>query len=1252
VPSTVTVPSSATDVDAAAATTRCIDGNEAVALAAYALSETVAIYPITPASPMGEFADEWAAKGRPNAWGVVPSVSQLQSEAGAAGALHGAIQAGSLGVTFTASQGLLLMIPEMFRIAGELTPTVIHVAARTVATHALSIFGDHSDVMAVRPTGWVMLSSSTPQEAHDLAAVSHAATLEARLPFLHFMDGFRTSHELNVVRPIPEADLRRLIDEEALLAHRGRGLDPDHPVLRGSAQNPDVFFQAREAANTYVSAVPGIVQDVMDRLAAVTGRHYGLVEYHGAPDAEHVVVVMGSAVGPVRQVVDHLISEAGTADGADGGARGKVGLLYVRLFRPFPVEAFLAALPTTVRRIAVLDRTKEPGAVGEPLLEEVTTALAEAVMHGERDRLPLVVGARYGLASKEFTPAMVAGLFDELASAAPKRRMTIGIIDDVTGLSIPPRAGFALPLGPRDRSAVFFGLGADGTVGANKNTTKIVGDLTDLHTQGYFVYDSKKSGATTVSHLRFSPDPIHSSYLIEQADLVACHQFGLLEKLDVTGSLKDGGILLLNAPFEADALFAMLPGAVRADIVARGLEVHAIDAYRIAREVGLGGRINTVMQTAYFALADLVDPDLAIGAIERAIRTSYGNRGEEVVERNLAAVAQARSSLVRIPVPTDAGAVEGRIDPIERALALMPAGREASDFVRRVTARMLEGEGELLPVSALPVDGTFPTATSRFEKRSLATELPIWDPDLCIDCGKCAIVCPHTAIQMKAYEPDALDGAPDVFLSKEFKDRSLTGHLLTVQVAPDDCTGCGVCVETCPAVSRSDAGRKAIRMEPAFEHRDVERERYRFFDDIPYVDRSTVRTDTVKHSQLLQPLFESSGACAGCGETPYLKLLSQLYGDRSVVANATGCSSIYGGNLPTTPWSVDAAGRGPAWANSLFEDNAEFGLGIRLGLDQQRAVAVHLLTTLGGEIGDELVGSLLEADQDDEAEIAAQRERVVELRRRLAGIGGTHAVDARRLDQLAGALVKRAVWIVGGDGWAYDIGYGGLDHVLASGADVNVLVLDTEVYSNTGGQASKSTNRAAVAKYATSGKSSAKKDLGLIAMQYGTVYVAQIALGANEMQTVKAFHEAAAWPGPSLLLAYSTCIAHGVDMRDSMKRQDLAVRTGYWPLFRYHPAEAAGTQPFRLDSKAPSLPLRDMLSTEGRFAMLERSDPERSALLRGQLQREVTERWSYYEQLAGVERRLTTQAEPDTDTAADTVADADADVVSAQEDGS
>jgi len=1191
----------------------CIDGNEAVARVAYALSETVALYPITPSSPMGEHADAWSADGAPNAWGVVPAVAQLQSEAGAAAALHGAIQAGSLGVTFTASQGLLLMLPEMLKIAGEQTPAVIHVAARTVATHALSIFGDHSDVMAVRAAGWIMLSSATPQEAHDLAAVAHAATLDARLPVLHFMDGFRTSHELNVVEPIDAAVLRGMVDPESLRTHRLRGLDPDRPVLRGSAQNPDVFFQAREAANPAYAAAPAAVTAALDRLAAATGRRYGLVEYHGAPDATRVMIVMGSAASTVRATVDAL--------NAAGDPGGPVGVVQVRLFRPFPAEELVAAIPATAARVMVLDRTKEPGAQGEPLLADVLGALAEAAMRGGRP-LPLVVGARYGLASKEFTPAHVAGLLDELAGDAPRPRSTSGIVDDVTRLSVPPRAGFRLAVGPRDRSALFFGLGADGTVGANKNTTKIVGDLTDLHAQGYFVYDSKKSGATTVSHLRFSPDAITAPYLIDRADLVACHQFGLLERLDVTSSLRDGGILLLNAPFPAEEVFDRLPGTVRADVVARDLEVHAIDAYGIAREAGLGGRINTVMQVAYFALAGLVDVDVAVGAIEEAIRDTYGRRGEDVVARNLTAVTRARGALARVPVPASAGEVGARVDPIERALALLPVGATADDFVRRITGRMLAGEGDALPVSALPVDGTFPTDTARFEKRSLAPELPIWDPDLCIDCGKCAIVCPHTAIQMKAFTPDALVGAPDDFLSKTFADRTLEGHLLTVQVAPDDCTGCGVCVETCPAVSRSEAGRKAIRMEPAEAHRDVERERFRFFDGIGYADRTVLRTTTVKHSQLLQPLFGSSGACAGCGETPYLKLLSQLSGDRAVIANATGCSSIYGGNLPTTPWGRGADGRGPAWINSLFEDNAEMGLGIRIGLDQQRAVAVGLLTELAPELGDALVDALLDADDSDESAIAAQRARVRELRTRLEGIGGARATAARALHVLAPALERREVWIVGGDGWAYDIGYGGLDHVLASGADVNVLVLDTEVYSNTGGQASKATSRGAVAKFATSGKSAAKKDLGLIAMQYGSVYVAQVALGANEMQTVKAFHEARAWPGPSLILAYSTCIAHGVDMRDSMKRMDVAVRTGYWPLFRYHPAEAAGTHPFRLDSRTPELPLTAMLRGEGRFAVLERTDPERAAMLREGLQRDVDERWRYYEQLAGLERRM------------------------------
>jgi pyruvate-ferredoxin/flavodoxin oxidoreductase len=1186
-----------------------IDGNEAAARVAYALSETVCIYPITPASSMGELSDAWASEGRPNLWGAVPRVVEMQSEAGAAGALHGAVQAGSLGTTFTASQGLLLMLPNMFKIAGELTPTVIHVAARTIATHALSIFGDHSDVMSARTTGWTVLSSTSPQEAHDLAAVSHAATLTSRVPVLHFFDGFRTSHEINEVELLSEDDLRALVDDEAIVAHRLRGLDPDRPVLRGSAQNPDVFFQAREAANPFHEAVPSHVQDAMDRLYERSGRRYRLVEYHGAPDAERVVVLMGSGTAVVRQVVDHLVS------------RGeKVGVVNVRLFRPFPVSSFLAALPATVRRIAVLDRTKEPGAPGEPLLQDVTGVLAEAVMTGDRDTLPDVIGGRYGLASKEFTPAMVAAVYGELASERPQRRFTVGIVDDISYLSLDVDRSFALPRHEGDLSAMFFGLGSDGTVGANKNTVKIVSEHTGRHVQGYFVYDSKKSGATTVSHLRFSDQPIEAPYLIEEADVVACHQFGLLSKLDVLGPLREGGTVLLNAPFQTDQVWDLLPADVQRILVDRSARLFAIDAYTLARQAGLPGRVNTVMQTAFFSVTGLLPEAEAQDAIEAAIRTTYADLGPKVVDRNIAAVEAALGGLHEIEVPDHVTAVERRPDPIERALGLRPLeADDVPDFVERVTNRLLAGEGELLPVSALPVDGTFPTGTGRWEKRSVAEELPTWDPDLCIDCGKCAIVCPHAAIQIKIFEPDALDDAPDSFLCKPFKDRDLSDHLLTVQVAPDDCTGCGVCVETCPAVSRADVGHKAIDMTPAAEVRDEERERFSFFQAIPYPDRTTIRQDTVKHTQTLQPLFEFSGACAGCGETPYLKLMSQLFGDRSIVANATGCSSIYGGNLPTTPWGTDANGRGPAWANSLFEDNAEFGLGIRLAVDEQRQLAQHLLTQLASELGDELVTALLAADQSDEAGIAAQRDRIVELRRRLAGVAGPSATLAQHLDAVANALVRRNVWIVGGDGWAYDIGFGGLDHVLASGEDVNILVLDTEVYSNTGGQASKATARGAVAKFATAGKSTPKKDLGLFAMQYGTAYVAQIALGSNEMQTIKAFREAEAWPGPSLLLAYSTCIAHGVDMRDSMKRMDLAVKTGYWPLFRYQPSEE-GDHPFRLDSKAPSMKLEEMLRTEARYAVLERSNPERARVLRELAQADVDERWRYYEQLAGVER--------------------------------
>ncbi|MFP4234450.1 MAG: pyruvate:ferredoxin (flavodoxin) oxidoreductase [Nitriliruptoraceae bacterium] len=1198
-----------------------LDGNEATAHVAYRCSETVAIYPITPSSPMGEFSDAWASAGKPNLWGAVPSVVEMQSEGGAAGALHGAIQGGSLGTTFTSSQGLLLMLPNMFKIAGELTPAVIHVAARTVATHALSIFGDHSDVMASRSTGWTMLASNSPQEAHDMAAVAHAVTLATRLPVMHFFDGFRTSHELNRVELLGDEDLRAMIVEEDVLRFRQLALDPDRPTLRGSAQNPDVFFQAREAANPYIAAVPGAVQEVMDVLAERTGRRYELMEYHGAPDAERVVVLMGSGVGPTRQVIDHLVEQG-----------EKVGVIVVRLYRPFPVEAFLAALPDTVRSIAVLDRTKEPGATGDPLLQDVLTTLADAVATGRRASLPTLIGGRYGLSSKEFTPAMVAAVLAELAKDEPKRRFTVGIIDDVSHTSLDVDRSFQLPRLEDDLAAIFHGLGSDGTVGAAKNTTKILAEGLGKYSQAYFVYDSKKSGAVTASHLRVSSRPIDSTYLVEVADFVGVHQFGLLEKLDVLHEIKPGGTVLLNAPFAPEEVWDRLPRDVQEIMIERDLAVYTIDGHGIARSVGLGGRINTIMQAAFFLISGVLPPDEALAAIQDAVRKSYGRAGEKVVNRNLDAIEAAKEAIHRIEVPAEATSLLTRPDPIERALELteLEAG-DVPDFVQRVTARLLAGQGELLPVSALPIDGAFPTATGRFEKRSIALEIPTWDPDICISCGKCAIVCPHAAIQIKVFEEEHLEDLPDTFLSKPFKDRDLKGMHLTVQVAPDDCTGCSVCVETCPAVSRTDVGHKSINMTPVLdpvvangdEERtviDLERERFKAFLGLPYPERDKVRNDTVKHSQTLQPLFEFSGACAGCGETPYIKLMSQLFGDRSVIANATGCSSIYGGNLPTTPYGTNAAGRGPAWSNSLFEDNAEFGLGMRLAIDETRELATHLLHVLAADIGDDLVTALVTADQSDEAGLEAQRERVAELQQRLEGISGERAAAARHLKVIAGNLVRRDVWIVGGDGWAYDIGFGGLDHVLATGADINVLVLDTEVYSNTGGQASKATTRGAVAKFATAGKGAPKKDLGVLAMQYGHVYVAKIALGANEMQTLKAMREAEAWPGPSLLLAYSTCIAHGVDMKDSMHRMDLAVKTGYWPLFRYHPGEDEHEHPFKLDSKAPSQPVSDFLTTEGRFAALTRTDPERASMLMKLAQSDVDERWRYYEQLAGLER--------------------------------
>ncbi len=1169
-----------------------IDGNEAAANIAYALSEVMTIYPITPASTMGELADAWSAAGRPNAWGSVPRVIEMQSEGGAAGALHGALQKGTLATTFTASQGLLLMLPNMYKIAGELTPAVIHVAARTIATHALSIFGDHSDVMAARSTGWAMLASANPQEAQDLAAVSHAATLSSRVPFLHFFDGFRTSHEMAKISLLQGGELLALLEDDDILAHRERGLHSGAPALRGTAQNPDVFFQAREAANPYYAAVPYAVREAMQRLAEQTGRRYDLVDYHGHPEAERVVVLMGSGAGAVAETVDELVR---------GGER--VGMVTVRLYRPFPSEALRAALPATVQSIAVLDRTKEPGAPGEPLYLDVVAALAEA-----GGRMPTVVGGRYGLSSKEFTPSMAKSVLDALRVDPPPRSFTVGIIDDVTHLSLPPDTSFRVRRADGELQAVFYGLGSDGTVGANKNSVAIVGDQTDLYAQGYFVYDSKKAGAVTVSHLRFSPEPLRSSYLIEEADLVACHQFGFLARRDVLKLAKPGATFLVNSPHAAEDVWEHLPVEAQEAIVDKGLDVHVIDAYRIAREAGLGMRINTVMQVAFFALTDLLPTDEAVGAVKGAIERSYGKRGAEIVERNNDAVDRALAGLARVEVPDRVTATTYREPPV-------PA--EAPDFVRRVTARMLADEGDLLPVSALPVDGTFPLGTARWEKRAIAQEIPIWDPEICIDCGKCAIVCPHAAIRMNVFEPSALDSAPDSFQSKPFKSRELSDHLLTIQVAPDDCTGCGVCVEVCPATSKEHVGHKSINMRPAEEHREVERINFDHFQRLPVLDRDALPHNTVKGSQVLLPLFEFSGACAGCGETPYLKLLTQLFGSRIVVANATGCSSIYGGNLPTTPWSTNAEGQGPAWANSLFEDNAEFGLGLRLALDHQGTEARRLLTELAGEVGDDLVRALLDADQSEDAGVASQRRRVAELTARLERSTDTRAA---RLASVARGLVRESVWIVGGDGWAYDIGYGGLDHVLASGEDVNVLVLDTEVYSNTGGQASKATPRAAIAKFATAGKSMPKKDLGLLAMQYGTVYVGQIAVGANDTQTVRTLLEAAAWPGPSLVLAYSTCIAHGIDMSQSMAHMRDAVKSGHWPLYRYQPDGGSDGKPFHLDSRKPSMPLADFVSREGRFAMLQRSDPERAEQLLQAAQSDVDQRWRYYEQLADVSR--------------------------------
>jgi len=1173
-----------------------VDGNEAAASVAHRVSEVIAIYPITPSSPMGELADQWSSQGRKNLWGNVPDVFEMQSEAGAAGAVHGALQAGALATTFTASQGLLLMIPNMYKIAGELTPFTMHVAARTVATHALSIFGDHSDVMACRQTGFAMLCSGSVQEAHDFATIAHAATLESRVPFLHFFDGFRTSHELAKIEELDDDDLRHLIPEDKVRAHRERALTPDRPVLRGTAQNPDVFFQARESINQFYDACPAIVESVMERFAALTGRRYSLFDYAGHPEAERVIVLMGSAAETVHETVKYL---------ADQGE--KIGVLKVRLFRPFCAAALLAKLPPTTRAIAVLDRNKEPGAIGDPLYLEVVTALAEARAEGEpHAAVPRAVAGRYGLSSKEFTPAMVKAVFDELAKEPPRNHFTVGIVDDVTHRSLVWDPSFRTEGADVD-TALFYGLGADGTVGANKNSIKIIGEETDRYVQGYFVYDSKKSGAITISHLRVGPRAIQSAYLITNAKFVACHQFEFVDKIDVLEHAAAGAVFLLNAPDAPRGVWERLPREMQQQMIEKKIRFFAIDAYAMAKETGMGGRINTIMQTCFFAISGILAREEAIAKIKKTIEKTYGKMGPEVVRRNFEAVDQTLARLHEIPVPATESAAHNRTPLVSE---------KAPDFVQKVTAVMMAGRGDLLPVSAFPVDGTWPTNTAKWEKRNIALEIPVWDTAICIQCNMCALVCPHAAIRAKVYDPAELENAPSTFKSTRYKGLDFKNKAYTIQVAPEDCTGCNLCVNVCPAKDRTNPRHKAIDMHPQAPLREAERENYSFFLELPEIERSEVTRLDHKGSQFLEPLFEYSGACAGCGETPYIKLLTQLFGDRLLIANATGCTSIYGGNLPTTPYTVNRDGRGPAWSNSLFEDNAEFGLGFRLAVDNHLTAARKLLELFGSMLDDNLVQELLGADQSSELGISAQRERVIALRQRLAAID---APEARRLEALADYLVRKSVWLVGGDGWAYDIGYGGLDHVLASGRNVNVLVLDTEVYSNTGGQQSKATPLGAVAKFAAAGKSVTKKDLGLLANTYAHVYVARVAMGARMPQTVQAFLEAEAYPGPSLIIAYSHCIAHGYDMAHGMTQQKLAVDSGVWPLYRFDPRRLAiGEPPLHLDYGPPKARVADYMRNESRFRMVERTDPARFARFLKQAQEAAQKRYAVYEQLAGI----------------------------------
>ncbi len=1179
--------------------TLTVDGNEAAALVAHKVNEVIAIYPITPSSPMGEWSDEYSAKGEKNIWGTVPQVTEMQSEGGASAAVHGALMTGALCTTFTASQGLLLMIPTMFKIAGELLPTCFHVTARTVATHALSIFGDHGDVMAVRSTGWALLASNSIQEIHDFALIGQAATLEARVPFVHFFDGFRSSHEVQKIEQLTQDDMRAMLDESLIAAHRARALSPDHPMIRGTAQNPDIFFQARETCNPFYAACADIVQKVMDKFAKVAGRQYHLFDYVGAPDAERVVVLMGSGAETAEETVEHLQAQG-----------EKVGMIKVRLFQPFSVAHFAAALPKTVKAIAVLDRTKEPGATGEPLYMAVHTALAEAKTAGMlpcKDA-PRIIGGRYGLSSKEFSPCMVKAVFDELRKPTPKNHFTVGIDDDLSGTSLAYDQEFTTE-GQGVVRSIFYGLGSDGTVGANKNSIKIIGEETPNFAQGYFVYDSKKAGSVTVSHLRFGPKPIRSTYLISKANFVACHQQFFLERFNVVELAVPGATFLLNSQTEPDKVWNTLPRVTQEDIIKKKMKFFVIDAYKVAKDNGMGVRINTVMQTCFFAISGVLPRDEAIAYIKKAIKKTYGSKGEQIVQMNFKAVDQTLANLHEVAVPPAATSTI-EIRP--------PVPAEAPDFVRNVVGSMIVGRGDEITVAQLPNDGAFDSGTTQFEKRNIALDIPVWDPSCCLQCGKCSLVCPHAAIRIKGFDPKLAAGAPPTFKSTPAKGKDFpAGWIFTVQIAPEDCTGCTLCVVNCPGKNKAAEGKKAINMAPQAPIRESERANYKFFLDLPEADRRTVKIESVKGSQLLTPLFEYSGACAGCGETQYVKLLTQLFGDRALISNATGCSSIFGGNLPTFPYTKDKNGRGPAWCNSLFEDNAEFGFGYRLTVDKQTQFARELVAQLSGQIGEELVKALLEADQKTESGIFDQRERVAQLKKKLATI---KTPEATRLQAVADFLVKKSVWILGGDGWAYDIGYGGLDHVLACGRNVNVLVLDTEVYSNTGGQMSKSTPIGAVAKFAAAGKALPKKDMGMIFMTYGNIYVARVAMGYNDLQVIRAMTEADAYDGPSIVIAYAHCIAHGIDMAAGLESQKAAVDCGHYPLFRFNPALAAeGKNPLKLDSKPPKIALEDYVYGQTRYKMLTKMQPERAKMLLGMAKKEIAQRWRLYEQWAAMD---------------------------------